>query len=331
MADGGGGEKTRQLVERLIVPRFGNPRLGPLDDAAVLPATDRPLCVTTDSYVVVPVEFPGGDIGRLAVCGTVNDLAVGGAEPRWLTMGLIIEEGLEIALLERLLDSAAAAAAAAGVEVVAGDTKVIDRRDAGAPGIMINTAGVGPLRPGAALDAGRIEAGDAILVSGNIADHGIAVMSAREGLAFEAGVGSDVAPLGGLVAALFDSGADVRFLRDPTRGGLAGVAADLVDETGLSPVLDEAAIPVFPATAGAAGMLGLDPLNVANEGVVVAVVAARDLETARAAFRGHARGEHAAIVGRFTDASPPVAELKTVAGGRRVISRPYGEELPRIC
>jgi len=331
IADGGGGEKTRQLLGGHILPRFNNRYLDLLGDSAVLPSFDGPLCMTTDSYVVDPIEFPGGDIGRLAVCGTVNDLACEGGIPQWLSMGLIIEEGLEIEVLDRVLESAAAAADEAKVQVVAGDTKVIERRGGQISSLMINTTGIGSLRANIDLDPGRIVPGDGILINGNIADHGISVMSAREGLEFETAVRSDVAPLSALVFDLFDSCIDIKFLRDPTRSGLAGVIADLVENTGMTVELDESSIPVSRAAAGAADILGLDPMNIANEGKIVVVTAEKDRQKALAVMRANRYGRNAAAVGRFTSVTPPVAELVTSAGGRRVINRPYGEELPRIC
>ena len=329
MAHGGGGELTRQLLEEHILPKLGNDLLDPLTDGAVLRWPAARLCFTTDAYVVQPLAFPGGDIGRLAVCGTVNDLAVMGATPRALSLALVIEEGLPLATLDRVLTSIAAAAREADVLIATGDTKVIERRRG--DGLLITTAGIGELRGDARLDAGRIAPGDALLVSGRIAEHGLAVMSAREHLAFDTDLRSDVAPLAGLVARLLDSGADVRFLRDPTRGGLAGVLADLVDDTELSVELDEPDVPISAAAQHTADMLGLDPLTVANEGKLVAAVAAADAERALEALRSHPLGRHAAAVGRFTRAAPPLAELITRAGGRRIIQRPYGEELPRIC
>jgi hydrogenase expression/formation protein HypE len=329
MAHGGGGELTRRLLEERVIPKLANELLNPLTDSAVL---DRPagrICMTTDAFVVQPLEFPGGDIGRLAVCGTVNDLAVMGATPRALSLALIIEEGLPLSTFDRVIDSIAATAEEADVVIATGDTKVVERR--GGDGMTITTAGLGEMRDDASLDAGRIEAGDVLIVSGGIAEHGLAVMSAREGLAFETELLSDAAPLGGLVAALLDSGADVKFLRDPTRSGLAGVLADLTEETSLTVEVDEENIPITAVALHTAEMLGLDPLTVANEGKVVAVVAGADAERALTACRSHPLGASGAIVGRFTDATPPLVELITRSGGRRMVTRPYGEELPRIC
>lgn len=329
LAHGGGGELTRQLIVHHFLPRLSNSLLDPLTDSAVLSVGDRRLAVTTDSYVVQPLTFPGGDIGRLAICGTVNDVAVAGAVPLALTLGIIMEEGLSIALLDQIIASMSAAAAEAGVVVATGDTKVVEHRRG--DGLMINTAGVGEVRPEARLDASRIVAGDVLICNGRIAEHGLAVMSAREGLAFQTELRSDVAPLNGLLAVLFDSGADLKFLRDPTRGGLAGVAADLVEDTKLSLELEESAIPLSRVARHTAELLGIDPLVVANEGKVLAVTSESDAPRVVAAMQGHPLGRHAAIVGRFVESQPPLAELITRAGGRRIVQRPYGEELPRIC
>jgi len=329
LAHGGGGELTRELIRRRIVPRLSNEALDRLTDAAVL---DRPagrVCLTTDSYVVQPLEFPGGDIGRLAVCGTVNDLAVMGAVPVALSLALVLEEGFPLASLDRVLDSVAAAAGEAGVPVVTGDTKVVEhgRGD----GLIINTTGLGVLPEGGGLSDAPIEAGDAVLVTGRIAEHGLAVLSAREGLSFRTELRSDVAPLTGLVRAMLAAGAQVKFMRDPTRGGLAGVLADLSEDAALSIEVQEAAVPLSAAALHAAEMLGLDPLTVANEGKCLAVTPAADAERLLRACRAHPLGRRAAVIGRFTGAAPPLVELATRSGGRRIVQRPYGEELPRIC
>ena len=329
MAHGGGGELTRQLVAEHVLPKLGNKLLDPLTDSAVLDRPGARICMTTDAYVVQPLEFPGGDIGRLAVCGTVNDLAVMGARPLALSLALVLEEGLPIAVLDRTLASVADSAREAGVVIATGDTKVIERRHG--DGLIITTAGIGEVREGVNLEAGRIGPGDAVIVSGRIAEHGLAVMSARENLAFDTDLRSDVAPLGDLVKCLIESGADLKFLRDPTRGGLAGVLADLTDETRLSIEVEEQALPISPAALHTAEMLGLDPLTVANEGKCVVVVAADHAERALQACRRHPLGGHGAVIGRFTRATPPLVELITRAGGRRIVQRPYGEELPRIC
>lgn len=329
IAHGGGGELTRQLIARHFLPRLGNKLLDPLTDSAVLNLAGGRVAVTTDSYVVQPLKFPGGDIGRLAVSGTVNDLAVAGARPIALTLGVIMEEGLSIALLDEIVASLAATAAEAGVVIATGDTKVVEHRRG--DGLIINTAGIGEIRPEARLETSRITAGDVLVCSGRIAEHGLAVMSAREGLAFQTELRSDVAPLNGLISAMFDSGADMKFLRDPTRGGIAGVAADLAEDTKLTLELSESAIPLSRVARHTAELLGLDPLAVANEGKVLAVVPPSDADRLLAAMRGHPLGQHAATIGQFVDVQPALVELITRAGGRRIVQRPYGEELPRIC
>lgn len=329
LAHGGGGELTRRLIAEHILPKLSNAVLAPLMDSAVLPTTAGRLAFTTDSFVVQPLEFPGGDIGRLAVCGTVNDLAVVGAIPQALSLAMVLEEGLGIATVERMVDSIATAAREAGVVIATGDTKVVERRRG--DGMIVTTAGIGVMREGLNLTPQRIAPGDAIIITGRIADHGLAVMSAREGLAFETELLSDVAPLAGLVEAMLKPGADVKFMRDPTRGGLAGVVADLAEETGLSIELNESAIPLSRVARHTAELLGLDPLSVANEGKVVAVVPAAEAGRVIAACRGHELGLEAAVIGRFFEASPPLVELVTRSGGRRIVQRPYGEELPRIC
>jgi len=337
IAHGGGGELMGRLIRQRLLPKLENATLAALTDSAVLPWRAGELAFTTDSYVVTPIEFPGGDIGRLAVAGTVNDLAVMGATPVALSLGLILEEGLPLSLLDRIVASIADTAGEAGVQIVTGDTKVIERRSNADPategreGIFINTAGVGQMRPGVRLDLNRIEPGDAVLVNGNIAEHGLAVMSVRSGIEFESSLRSDAAPLNSLIAALLDTGRDVKFLRDATRGGIAGVLADIVDARALTVEIHETRIPLSATARHAAEMLGLDPLTVANEGKCVAVVAERDAEKVLAACRRHKLGCDAAVIGRVVDRSPPLVELVTRAGGRRIVQRPYGEELPRIC
>ena len=338
LAHGGGGEMMSRLIRDHFLPHLQNDRLAPLADGAVLPWSAQDLVFTTDSYVVTPLEFPGGDIGRLAVAGTVNDLSVMGAEPVALSLGMILEEGLPLETLDRVVASIAATAREAGVTIVTGDTKVIERRrpasgDAGprSDGLFINTAGVGRMRPDVHLGLDRVGPGDVIITSGSLADHGLTVMSVRNGIEFESDLRSDAAPLNGLIAALLNSGADVRFLRDATRGGLAGVLADVSEGTDLSIEIRQADVPVSPTAHHAAEMLGLDPLTVANEGKVICVVAAGDADQALATLRGHPLGRGAACVGNVTETRPPLVELITGAGGRRIVQRPYGEELPRIC
>lgn len=329
LAHGGGGELTRRLIDEEILPRLGNNLLNPLGDSALLPRPDGPVCMTTDAYVVDPLVFPGGDIGRLAVCGTVNDLAVAGAQPLAMSLAMVLEEGLDLQTFRTVLDSIARAGQEAGVVVATGDTKVVEQR--GGPGMTITTAGLGVVHKDVRLLPTRIAPGDALLLSGRLAEHGLAVMSVRRNLSFQTDLRSDVAPLNELTTVLLDCEADVKFMRDPTRGGLAGVVTDLAEQTALTLEVDESAIPLSPAAKNTADMLGLDPLTVANEGKLLAVVAGDSADRALEACRSHPLGRQAAIVGHFTDATPPLAELITRGGGRRVIQRPYGEELPRIC
>ncbi len=336
MAHGGGGELTRQLLAERIIPRLGNELLNPLMDSAVFDIEPGRLCMTTDAFVVDPLEFPGGDIGRLAVCGTVNDLAVMAADPKVLSLAMVLEEGLEMELLDRVIGSIAEAARQGGVVIGTGDTKVVEGRGSGG-GMTITTAGIGRLKDGVNLDPSRIVAGDVIIVTGNIAEHGLAVMSARDGLAFETKLISDVAPLNGLVNRICQSGADIKFMRDPTRSGVAGVMVDLVnlvdlvEDVGLSIELEEDAVPVSAIARHTAELLGLDVMTVANEGKIVVVVNQADADKVVAACRADELGRNGAVIGRFTDAQPGLVELITVAGGRRLVQRPYGEDLPRIC
>ncbi|MBN1553118.1 MAG: hydrogenase expression/formation protein HypE [Phycisphaerae bacterium] len=330
-AHGGGGELTRRLLAERVLPKLGNDLLDPLTDGALLPRPGGRVCFTTDAFVVQPLVFPGGDIGTLAICGTVNDLAMMGAKPLALSLAMVLEEGLPISMLDAIVQSLAASARRAGVSIATGDTKVIERAGQGEPGMTITTAGVGEVGDDVDLRVERIAPGDVVIVSGRIAEHGLAVMSAREGLAFETELLSDVAPLNGLVAELFSAGVDVKFLRDPTRGGVAGLLADLAEDAGCTVEVEEQAVPISPVALNTAEMLGLDPLTVANEGKLVAVVPPGDAEKAMRALRNHPLGLRAAVIGRCTDATPPLVELITRAGGRRVVQRPYGEELPRIC
>ncbi len=330
LAHGGGGELTRQLLSERIIPKLANPLLAPLMDSAVLNLPSGRICLTTDAYVVQPVEFPGGDIGRLSVCGTVNDLSVCGARPHALSLALVLEEGLPLDLLDRVIDSISAAAKEAGVVVATGDTKVVERK--GGDGLTITTAGVGVLREGVKLGMERVQAGDVVIVTGRIAEHGLAVLSAREGLAFSTTIASDVAPLNSLIEQMLHAGGEaVKFLRDPTRGGLAGVLADLAETTRLSIEINETAVPISTAALHTAEMLGLDPLSIANEGKCVAVVAEDAAETVLQACRKHPLGKHAAVIGRVVESQVPLVELITRIGGRRIVQRPYGEDLPRIC
>lgn len=332
LAHGGGGVLTAELIERVILPALSGPQTpGALTDSAVLDSGGARLAFTTDGYVVQPLEFPGGDIGKLAVCGTINDLAVVGARPAALSLSLVLEEGLEISLLRRVLASAGNAAAAAGVPVVTGDTKVVQR--GGCDGMMITTSGVGPVPDGVELGFDRVGAGDRIVLSGPLGEHGLAVMSRREGLSFSAGLQSDCAAVHELTGALLGRlGGAVRFMRDPTRGGLAATLAELAAAAGHDLEIDESAIPANPAAAAAAELLGLDVLNVANEGKVVAVVAPDAADEAVRVLAEFPIARAAAVIGTV-GARPdaPLVEMVTRIGGRRIVQMPLGEDLPRIC
>jgi len=340
LAHGGGGQLTAELIEGVILPALGDAggqEPACLADAAVLDpgawcggAAAR-LAMTTDTYVVQPLEFPGGDIGTLAVCGTVNDLAVAGATPRAMSMGLVLEEGLEISLLRRVLESAGRVAVEAGVRVVTGDTKVVER--GALNGVMINTAAVGEVSPRADLGFGRIGAGDAVVLSGPLGEHGLAVMCRRKGLGLAGHLASDCAAIHGLTADLIEAlGSDVHFMRDPTRGGLAATLVEIAAATGRDIQVRQQAIPVAPAALAAAEMLGLDLLTIANEGKLVAVVSAEAAENAVAILARHAIARRAVVIGQAgATADVPIVEMLTAAGGRRVVQMPYGEDLPRIC
>jgi len=328
LAHGEGGRLMRRLIRDVLLAALDNAHLRPLGDAALLPPFDGPVVTTTDCYVVSPLFFPGGDIGSLAVHGTVNDLAVSGAEPLYLTLGLIVEEGLPLETLRALVRSLGAAAEACGVPVVAGDTKVVPR--GAADGLFVCTTGLGQLRPGVDLGCHRIRPGDRVLVSGTLGDHGLAVLSAREGLGLGDELRSDSAPLTGLVASLFDAGLDVRFLRDPTRGGVAAVLHEVAEATGLSIAIDEAALPLSEAGRGACEILGLDPLFVANEGKVVVFVSPAGADAALACLRRHPLGRDAARIGTVGE-GPAGVLVRGPLGVPRVLDEPAGAPLPRIC
>ena len=329
LGHGSGGKLTGELIEKLIVPAFANPALDALDDQAVLAVPAGRIAFTTDSYVVNPIFFPGGDIGALAVNGTINDLAVGGARPLALSLAFILEEGLPLADLRRVIDSARWAAAQAGVPIVTGDTKVVGR--GAGDQVFINTSGIGVVPPGVALGSAQIRPGDAILLSGPIGDHGIAIMAQRAGLELDGDVVSDTAPLHELSAAILRACPDVHAMRDPTRGGVAATLVEIATRRRLGIEADEAAIPVRPVVRGACELLGLDPLLVANEGKLVVFVPEPSAAAALAAMRAHPLARHAARIGTVTDAHPGVVELRTPVRGRRVLDLPFAEPLPRIC
>ena len=325
LAHGGGGSRTRELVEGLIVPALGGAG-GPLPDAAPVPGAEG-LVLTTDSFVVKPLFFHGGDIGSLSVHGTVNDLAVSGARPLALSMGLVIEEGLEIEVLRQVVQSAAEAAAACGIRIITGDTKVVARGEADQ--LFINTAGIGQAVLEDSLPG--LQEGDHVVVNGPIGDHGVAVMCQREGIDFETSVRSDSAPVWPFVEALIQAGVPIHAMRDPTRGGIAATCVELSLDAGLATELEEAAIPVRAEVRAACEMLGLDVLTVANEGKLVVYVPGDASERAVEVIRGIPGGEHARAIGRVVAHGAVPVSLRTRFGGRRVVEMPYGEELPRIC
>jgi len=331
LAHGAGGRMMAELIRQVFAGPLDNPYLRQMADATLVPLATRDLrlAISTDSFVVRPLFFPGGDIGSLAVHGTVNDLAMSAARPLWLTAGFILEEGLEIDVLERVVRSMADAARAAGVQVVAGDTKVVERGHG--DGIYINTAGVGLVPEGVAVGPDQAQPGDVVLLSGTVGDHGIAVLSQREGLAFETSLLSDSAPLHGLVAELLAAAPHTHCLRDPTRGGLAAALNELAASSGVGVEIDEVAVPLRPAVAAACEMLGFDPLTVANEGKLVAFVPPTEAEAALAALRAHPLGREAAPIGTVTAEHPRLVLARTAIGGRRVVDMPLGELLPRIC
>ena len=329
LSHGSGGKATQTLIEAVFLEAFANPLLAPLEDGAVLEANGGRLAFTTDSYVVSPLFFPGGDIGDLAVNGTVNDLAVSGARPLWLSAGFILEEGFPVADLERIVASMAAAAERAGVQIVTGDTKVVQRGKA--DGCYINTAGVGVIERPGELGVATARPGDAVIVSGPIGEHGITIMLARGELDIESEVTSDTAPLNGLVERLLDAAPGVRGLRDATRGGVATICNEVARAAGVAVVVDEEAVPVRPDVRGACELLGIDPLYVACEGRLVAVVDGDQVDAAMAALRSHPLGQGAAVIGRVRDDPPGLVLLKTSFGGTRIVDLLVGDPLPRIC
>jgi len=330
LAHGGGGRLTHALIERLFLAAFRNPALEPLHDGAVLEVPAGRLALSTDSYVVSPLFFPGGDIGSLAVHGTVNDLAMCGAQPLALTAGFVLEEGLPMDDLWRIVRSMAQAAQDAGVSIVTGDTKVVDRGKG--DGVFINTTGIGVVPEGVNISPARARPGDRLLLSGRIADHGIAILSVREGLSFETTIESDSAALNGLVGPLLGVlGERVHVLRDPTRGGLASATNEIAASAQVGLRLEERAIPLAEQVRGACEILGLDPLYVANEGKCLAIVASEAAEQALALLRAHPLGREAAIIGEVVADHPGRVMMRSHVGGMRVVDMLSGEQLPRIC
>ncbi|HEV7668169.1 MAG TPA: hydrogenase expression/formation protein HypE [Thermoanaerobaculia bacterium] len=326
---GGGGQLSAELIEHLFLPAFRNEELEALGDAALLPAQPGRLAFSTDSFVVHPLFFPGGSIGDLAVYGTVNDLAMSGARPLYLSAAFILEEGLDMGVLGTIVTRMAEAARDAGVRIATGDTKVVERGRG--HGCYITTSGVGLVPPGLAIGPDRARPGDVVLVSGTIGDHGMAVMSVREGLQFGTVIESDSAPLAGLVAVLLGAAPSVRALRDPTRGGVASSLNEIAARSRVGINLEERAIPVRSDVQAACELLGMDPIYVANEGKLLAIVDPADADAALAALRAHPLGRQAAIIGRVTDRHPGMLVAKTGIGATRVIPMQLGEQLPRIC
>lgn len=329
LAHGGGGLLTDQLIRDHILPHLGNETLARLGDAACLDLESPSICLTTDSYVVKPLFFNGGDIGKLAVCGTINDLAVAGSRPWALTLSLVVEEGLEIRTFDRIVQSIGRTAQRAGVPVVAGDTKTVERGSA--DGIFINTAGIGVRLAGVNLGLDKIAAGDQVLINGTIGDHGMTIIAQREGIGFESPLESDCAALADLTCALLENVSGIKFMRDATRGGLAAVLNEVVAGSRLSVEIRAADIPVKPVVQAAADVLGFDVLNVANEGKFVAVVAPDAAEKCLEICRSHELGRAARVIGDVVEGDLPLVELHTKIGGRRIVQMPYGRELPRIC
>lgn len=326
LGHGSGGKLMHELIREHFSPAFGITGAG---DSAVISVPANRLAYTTDSYVVTPLFFPGGNIGDLAVHGTVNDLAVSGAEALYLTVGLIIEEGFPFADLKRIVKSMAEAARLAEVKIVAGDTKVVNRGKA--DGIFINTSGLGVLRGGTDISAARIKAGDKVIISGEIGNHGIAILAERNALSFEPPVLTDSRPLNGLVKSMLSADPAIHFMRDPTRGGLATTLKEAALESGLCIKIHERALPIPPPVKGACGLLGLDPLYVANEGILIAILDGSRADAVLAAMRSHPFGKNAVSIGEVADAPRGMVLLETAIGGSRIVDMLPGEMLPRIC
>jgi hydrogenase expression/formation protein HypE len=329
LAHGGGGKLMHNLIEKMIVPTFDNPLLQTQHDGAVFELGASKLAFTTDSYVVRPLFFPGGDIGMMAVHGTVNDLAMCGARPLYLSAGFILEEGLPMETLWQVVQSMQNAAEAAGVQIVTGDTKVVD--NGSGDGIFINTSGVGIIEHRCAPSPANVRAGDAVILSGDIGRHGIAIMAVREGLEFETTIESDSAPVASLVLTLLEEGIEVHCLRDCTRGGLASSLVEIAQAAHVQIHLDESTIPVREDVQGACEILGLDPMYVANEGRFVAFVAPSDGERALSIMQSHPLGKEASLIGRVLEGTPGLVTMKSKIGANRIVDMLSGEQLPRIC
>ena len=331
LAHGGGGQLTDELIRNYFLPRFSNKALEQLGDSAKIKIDSDSICFSTDSYVIKPIFFNGGDIGKLSVCGTINDLAVSGARPLALSLALILETGFDIADLEKILDSISRTASENNVQIVTGDTKTVEV--GAADKIFINTAGIGIPIKGCELSLNRIQAGDIVLVSGTIGDHGMTITSHREGIKFDTPLHSDCAALCALICPMLEKFQNqIKFMRDPTRGGLAATLNEIVRDINLSIELNETEIPITPTVQAAADMLGFDVLNIANEGKFVAIVSPEAAGDCLNLCKQHTLGKDAKIIGKVISAQDvPVVELITKIGGRRIVQMPYGQELPRIC
>jgi hydrogenase expression/formation protein HypE len=329
LAHGAGGLLSADLIDKMIMPRFTSPELDKLEDQAVLDLPPGRIAFSTDTFVVSPLFFPGGDIGDLAINGTVNDVAMSGADVAALSVGFVLEEGLPMADFHRILCSMETAAKKAGVRIVTGDTKVVGKGSC--DGIFINTSGVGVIPQGVNLSASSLAPGDAVILSGTLADHGMAVMTVREGLSFQSTVASDSAALNGLVKVILDAGPGTKTLRDPTRGGAATSLNEFAKASRVGIKLDESAIKVRPDVAGACEILGIDPMYVANEGKLIAVVPAEQAPAVVKAMQDHEHGRDAAIIGTVVADHPGLVAMKTGFGAERIVDMPVGEQLPRIC
>jgi hydrogenase expression/formation protein HypE len=329
LSHGSGGKLTRELVEGVFVSAFKSQHLEELDDSAVLQDMPGELAFTTDCYVIRPLEFPGGDIGSLSVYGTVNDLAVCGAKARFLSASFVLEEGFPVAALTRLVESMSSAAGRCEVEIVAGDTKVVEK--GAADGLFISTAGIGQVDRRAKLSLERVSAGDGVIVSGTIGDHGVAVLTEREGLEFESELISDAAPVWELVEALLSKECDIKFMRDPTRGGLATSLLEIARHRDWGIVVTEDSVPVAPEVDAICELLGLDPLYVANEGKLIVIVASEDISKALSVLKAHPQGKNASVIGTIDESISGHVLLKTTVGGTRFLELLHEDQLPRIC
>ncbi len=327
LSHGSGGRLSHELIDKLV-GWLGEACYNAMDDSAVVESRGR-LAFTTDSFVVTPLFFPGGDVGKLSVCGTVNDLATSGAMPVYLSLAFIIEEGLEVAELQRVAESISRAAIEAGVRIVTGDTKVVPR--GAADKLFINTAGLGVIADGINISGSNARPGDAVILSGSVGDHGVTIMAQREGLKFSGELASDCAPLNGLVAAMLAACPEIHALRDPTRGGLATTLNEIAKQSGVGITIEDTAVPVKPAVRALSGLLGLDPLYIANEGKLVAFVPGDKAEEVLAAMKAHKYGTDAAVIGQVTDGTPGRVTLRTALGTSRILSMLTGDLLPRIC